>query len=251
MQEQTWSHALLDSSALRDLLSKRGFSLRDKLLLCLATDPDRAMPVKEVRDLAVSAGLRSAKTSDLSTPLSRAKTLVARTAVGWELTSDGKAHVAELAGPFLPSVTPLVLSSLRNHLSLLHDKDTKSFIEEAIKCFESKLYRSSIVFTWIGAVSVMHKHVHGNFLSAFNSEALRRDPKWRAAKTVDDIARLKEFDFLQVIHSISLIGKNVKDELEVCLKLRNGCGHPNSLQVGEHKASAHIETLIQNVFAKF
>ncbi|MGP1609840.1 MAG: hypothetical protein ACTS5G_03955, partial [Burkholderiales bacterium] len=186
-----------------------------------------------------------------STPLSRAKNLVARTAAGWELTSDGRVYVMEVAGPHLPSVTPLVLSSLRNHLSLLQDKDTKSFVEEAIKCFEVKLYRSSIVFAWIGAISVMHKYVHTNHLMAFNAEALRRDSKWRAAKTADDIARLKEFDFLQVAHAISIIGKNVKDELEVCLKLRNGCGHPNSLQVGEHKASAHIETLIQNIFARF
>jgi hypothetical protein len=80
---------------------------------------------------------------------------------------------------------------------------------------------------------------------------LRRDTKWRAAKTVDDLSRMKEFDFLQVISSISIIGKNVKDELEVCLRLRNGCGHPNSLVVGEHKASAHIETLMQNVYQKF
>lgn len=251
MLEVNWSRVLLDASALKDLLSKREISLRDRLLLCLATDPDRAMSIKEVRDLAVSAGFRSAKTSDLSKPLSRAKNLVARTTAGWELTSDGKSHVVELAGLVLPSVTPLVLSSLRNHLASLKDGDTRSFVEEAVKCFELKLYRSSIVFTWIGAVSVLHKHVFASHLHAFNAEALRRDPKWRQAKTADDIARLKEFDFLQVIHSISLIGKNVKDELEVCLKLRNGCGHPNSLQVGEHKASAHIETLIQNVFAKF
>jgi hypothetical protein len=62
---------------------------------------------------------------------------------------------------------------------------------------------------------------------------------------------MKEYDFLQVLAAISVIGKSVKDELEVCLKLRNGCGHPNSLLVGEHKASAHIETLIQNVFARY
>ncbi|MNR54217.1 hypothetical protein D3C85_1743630 [compost metagenome] len=62
---------------------------------------------------------------------------------------------------------------------------------------------------------------------------------------------MKEFDFLQILPAIGVLGKNVKDELEVCLKLRNGCGHPNSLVVGEHKASAHVETLIQNVFAKF
>ncbi len=84
-----------------------------------------------------------------------------------------------------------------------------------------------------------------------NAEAVRRDAKWRSAKVADDLSRMKEFEFLQLLCAISVIGKNVKDELEVCLKLRNGCGHPNSLVVGEHKASAHVETLIQNVFAKF
>lgn len=88
-------------------------------------------------------------------------------------------------------------------------------------------------------------------LAAFNAEAVKRDPKWRTAKNADDLARMKEFDFLQILPAIGVLGKNVKDELEVCLKLRNGCGHPNSLVVGEHKASAHVETLIQNVFAKF
>ena len=62
---------------------------------------------------------------------------------------------------------------------------------------------------------------------------------------------MKEHEFLQVLAAISVLGKNVKDELEGCLKLRNGCGHPNTLTVGESKAAAHVETLIQNVFAKF
>jgi hypothetical protein len=62
---------------------------------------------------------------------------------------------------------------------------------------------------------------------------------------------MQEFDFLNVIESLSIIGKNVKQELEVCLKLRNGCGHPNSLKIGENKVAAHLETIIQNVFVRF
>ena len=45
-----------------------------------------------------------------------------------------------------------------------------------------------------------------------------------------------------------MIGKNVKDELESCLKLRNACGHPNSLKIGEHRVASHIESLILNVY---
>jgi hypothetical protein len=62
---------------------------------------------------------------------------------------------------------------------------------------------------------------------------------------------MKEFDFLQVLEAVSVIGKSVKGELEACLKLRNGCGHPNSLQVSESKVAAHTETLMLNVLAIF
>ena len=62
---------------------------------------------------------------------------------------------------------------------------------------------------------------------------------------------MKEFDFLQVLEAISVVGKSVKGELEACLKLRNACGHPNSLQVSDSKVAAHIETLALNVFAVF
>ena len=56
---------------------------------------------------------------------------------------------------------------------------------------------------------------------------------------------------MQVLAAISVIGKNVKDELEGCLKLRNGCGHPNSLQLADSRVAAHIETLVLNVFSVF
>ena len=100
-------------------------------------------------------------------------------------------------------------------------------------------------------MSVLYDQVVKSHLAAFNAEATKRDVRWKVAKTADDLARMKEHEFLQVLAAISVLGKNVKDELEGCLKLRNGCGHPNTLTVGESKAAAHVETLIQNVFAKF
>jgi len=62
---------------------------------------------------------------------------------------------------------------------------------------------------------------------------------------------MKEADFLNALESISLIGKNMKQELESCLNLRNGSGYPNSLKFGTRKIAAHIEILILNVFTKF
>jgi hypothetical protein len=133
----------------------------------------------------------------------------------------------------------------------LTNPDTKRFVEEAVECFESRKFRAAVVLSWVGAVSLIQEHIMSKELTAFNTEALRRDPKWRTAKTADDLSRMKEADFLEVISAISVIGKNVKQELEGCLKLRNGCGHPNSLQIGEARVSAHVEVLILNVFARF
>ena len=90
-----------------------------------------------------------------------------------------------------------------------------------------------------------------NKLLEFNAEAKRRDPKWKDAKTRDDLARMNEYDFLNILEATSVLGRSVKQELQNCLRLRNGCGHPNTLNVGENRVSAHIETLILNVFSCF
>ncbi len=248
---RTWSNALFDSEAVKELLAHSDISNRDKVLICLAAKPIKPMKTVELKGIAISSGLRAAAKWNISDYLSKAKGLAIRTASGWELTAGGKAHIASVAGPLLPSVSVLVVSSLKKQLALIPSDATRSFVEEAVKCLEAKLYRAAIVTSWVGAISVLYDEITRAHLDAFNAEAVRRDPKWRTAKSTDDLARMKEFDFLQILVGISIIGKSVKDELEVCLKLRNGCGHPNSLVVGEHKASAHVETLIQNVFTKF
>jgi hypothetical protein len=242
---------LLDAEALKELLARSDVSNKDKVVLSLAANPLAPRSTTEVRDIAVSNGLREAKGWNLYRYLTSLKPLIIKSSLGWELTDAGRRHVSDLAGTVLPSVTPLVISSLRKQLPAIHSQACRSFAEESIAAFEAKLYRSAIVLSWVGAVALLYDHVIASHLAAFNAEALKRDAKWRTAKNADDLARMKEFDFLQVLAAISIIGKNVKDELEVCLRLRNGCGHPNSLVVGEHKASAHVETLMQNVYQKF
>ena len=61
----------------------------------------------------------------------------------------------------------------------------------------------------------------------------------------------READFLDCLEGASIIGKSVRKELGVCLDLRNGCGHPNGLKIGETRVAAHIESLILNVYARF
>lgn len=242
---------MIDASHLRDLLAKADYTRSEKLLICLATEPDRAIGVKDIKAMALGAGLTAIRKWNISSILGASKGLAVRIPDGWQLTRDGQRRIIDLVGPHGATAVPVIASGLRAHLAKIKDADSKSFLEEAIECFERNLLRATVVLTWVGAVSVLHKYVIVNCLSAFNTEAQRRDPKWRAAKSADDLGRMKESEFLNIIEALSVIGKSVKQELESCLRLRNSCGHPSSLKIGEARVSAHVEILLLNVFGKF
>jgi hypothetical protein len=97
----------------------------------------------------------------------------------------------------------------------------------------------------------MYHFVISKHLANFNSEASRVEPKWKPARSPDDLSRMKESDFLDRLVAISVIGKNVKTELKQCLDRRNGCGHPNSLKIGPNTVAHHLEILLLNVFQPF
>jgi hypothetical protein len=248
---RNWRAFLLPEAALKALLHKPGLTRLDKTLLCLAVDADKAKAVSEVKRIGQAAGLRAMKKWNVSSILARSKGLAIRTAGGWELSPDGRLHVATLAGHLAKGPAARVSACLRSHLATIADPDTRSFVEEAVTCHEMGLHRAAVVLSWVGAVSVLREYVVQNKLADFNAEARRRDPKWRTAKTGDDLGRMTEYDFLQVLEGISVIGNSVKQELEKRLQLRNGCGHPSSLKIAENMVAAHIEALILNVFSQF
>lgn len=241
---------MIPSNTLKDILSQ-DINDSDKALICLAVEPAAPRQIKEITVMAFSSGWRQVKKKNLSTILARTGGHAVRSEKGWELTATGKRHVAKLAGPLMNSPIPEVASALRVHLIKLKDRNTQAFVEEAISCFETRQFRAAVVLSWIGAVSVLQNFVVDHKLAEFNAEVLRRNASLKVAKNTDDLGLIKEDTFLDILQAISVIGKNVKLELKKGLTLRNGCGHPNSLQVAEHKVSSHIEDLMLNVFAVF
>lgn len=235
-------------SDLKRNLHRDGLGRGDRLIIILASGEGSPLTVSEIREIAVANGIPGARTWNISDSLTslggKAIRIPSR---GWELTDSGKAAAAKLVGsPIPPAASPL-----RNILGRLTNPDVKAFVQEGIGCIESQHFRAAVVLTWVGALAVLYDHVVAQHLAAFNTEAARRDAKWKDAKSADDLGRMKEYDFLQVLEAISVVGKNVKVELETCLKLRNGCGHPNSLRIAENRVAAHVETLVLNVFSVF
>lgn len=242
----------LNKEELQSLLTKSEIPRLDKILLLLFWDDQNPKKITEIRDLAVSHGLRECKKWNIADVLSRSKGKSASIKEGWILTTTGRDYLIKLG--YLTEQTSILkndIDDLRKHLTSVKNVNTKAFLEEAISCMEINQNRAAVVFSWIGAMALLHDHVIASHLPQFNAEAARRDPKWKDSKTSDDLSRMKEYDMLNVLEAISVIGKNVKQELQNALQLRNGCGHPNSLQIGIRKVAAHIETLILNVYSKF
>jgi hypothetical protein len=240
---------LLDVARLKDWLH-RDLAARDKLLLILATF-DQPVQLADLRNRSEEAGFRIPKKWNMSDVLGRSGGLAIRVPSGWELTETGKNHLRNLGVESVSPAAMQVAADLRAHLDKVKNPTTRVFVEEAIKCHEAKLYRSAIVMSWIAAVDVLHREVVANHLAAFNTEAQKSNSKWKAAVNEDGLSQMKESDFLDRLVPIGVIGKNVKEELAKALKLRNGCSHPNSLQIGPNMVASHLETLLLNVFEPF
>lgn len=228
----------------------RKLSHRDKLLLILSSF-EQPCQIRDIAERGRQAGLKIPTTWNPSSSLGRTGGLAIRTPDGWEITEAGKQHLQNIGVTRLSPAAVQVASDLRGLLLKVKDTVLRDFVEEAVKCYEAKLYRSAVVMSWLAAVHVLHRHVYRTCLAAFNAEAQRVDSRWRPARTPDDLARMKESDFLDRLVALSVLGKNVKDELRVCLDLRNACGHPNSIRVGPNAVARHIEMLLSNVFAVF
>jgi hypothetical protein len=242
---------MLDQVALKDLLHKQELSRKDKLLLLLAADGAKPKSVSAVKELGIACGLRRVKQWNVSDVLGKGEPQAIRGSEGWELSSIGKARVATLAGVSYAPPTAKAAVNLRACLAAIKDADTLNFLDEAVTCLETGLLRAAVVLSWVGAISLLYRHIVATSLTGFNTEAARRDPKWKLAKTEDDLALMKEHEFLNVLEGISVIGKSVKQELQSSLTLRNACGHPNSYKLGPARVAAHVEALILNVFQKF
>ena len=221
---------LLAESDLKNLPAQ--LSRRDRVLAVLASF-DTPCQIKELISRARNSGHRIHGWKP-STILSRAGPLAINTPVGWEISEQGKSHLHNLGLSGKNPAANRVAADLGNQVALIKSSEIRAFAKEAIACFGSGYYRSAVVMSWLGAMSVLQHHVVEQHLPEFNNEARRRDAKWKDAKTPDDLGRMKEWDFLVCLTAISVLGKSVKDELQQCLKRRNGCGHPNSYKIGEN-----------------
>lgn len=234
---------------LRESLARRDVSKTDKYLLIVSMH-DGPMKAADVRAVARQSGWREGAKDVPGGFLKQTKNAI-YLPNGWTVTEACRKSLVD-RGLLNPSgvLTP-VTEALEKYLTDVRDADRARFVEEAIQCVKNKAYRSAIVLTWVGALYLLYQHVLTNKVSEFNQETRRRFPKWKDAADVDDLATLKEAEFLNILEHIGVLTKAQQKELQNCLDRRNTAGHPNSTSFEEVTVGAHIHELISKVYAKY
>lgn len=235
---------------LKNTLARKEVRKSLKVLYIVAS-AGKPMSTQEVVQIAKEHGWRDLNSSRASAHLNSLKGKVAKLPGGWDLTNRGQQALEDAGLLDQSALSSGAVKGLEKHLSELRDRETIAFLEEAIGCIKNNYYRSAIVLSWVGAVSVLHQHVLDNHLSDFNKEAISKNKLKKPIRSIEGFQTLKERDFLDLLPHISVVDKNTKAALVRSLDLRNSCGHPNSFKISEAGVAAHVETLILNVFERF
>jgi hypothetical protein len=237
-------------SKVRDHLTRSDLSKTTKYMLIVGHHIGPAKNA-DIRKIAKENGWRAGSQSSPSDFLKLKREYCVSLPEGWELTGPGRSFL-EQEGLISPGgiLTP-VTEQLDRYLLDVHDPQKASFIAEAVGCVKNKQPRAAIVLSWVGAVYLLYSHVVATKLNEFNTEARRRWAKIKDASDIDDLARMKESDFLSVIEHLRVISRAEAKELAGCLDRRNTAGHPNSHNFEEVTVGHHIQTLITAVYLKF
>ena len=193
---------------------------------------DTEVPLSEIKSFFVSEGLSQPNMSRLRQ----------------RLTADRR--LMKGAAPNKP--TPPLMLALEEHANNLSGIETREFMLEAINSAKSGCRRAAVIMAWSGAVSVLQEYVFTHHLQKFNDDAIANNILKRPAKSLSDLRDLsKESHFIESLSRISIVDGSQKKALKRCLELRNDCGHPSQLRLGDAAVAGHIEALLMNVFDPF
>lgn len=140
---------------------------------------------------------------------------------------------------------------LRSLLPKLTSDEQKSFLEEAVACFEINCYRASIIMIWLLTTDAIYEMVLSKYLIEFNA-AIQSHGKYKKiiVSKKEDFADIKELDFIELLRVGRIFSGDIRKILLEKLDFRNTAAHPNTIIIKETKAISFIEDLVENVILK-
>lgn len=240
----------VSEEAAREVISSGDLNQRDLMLICLAYYGGQARP-SELKQAAGLLGYRSYKKLNPSLVLGRMSGFVSRRVDGsstWVLLSAGEERLVMMGFAAALERRRLPELELRSLVGKIQDEDRKRFVSEALLAHEFQLHRSSIVMTWVGALSILQDAL----ISSRPAETLEAFKKRRTkVKEIDKthFESMRDIDVIELARATDVLTKNEFSLLRFCLDSRNVSGHPNSFHATANEAALQLERLINIIYA--
>lgn len=144
-----------------------------------------------------------------------------------------------------------VSQQLKDLVIMITEKQERTFLEEALACYEIEANRAAIILVWIVTMEHMQNIVFTSKLTEFNTE-LSKSPSKKIKKIIskDDFEDLSEDKFIELMRSSRIITNNERKILDEKLGIRNSASHPNGIVFTTHKTTEFMIDLIENILLK-
>lgn len=173
-----------------------------------------------------------------------------KTAKGYSLVGSLRSEIGRKHGG---RPTAVYISNLLTELpGRIPNLAERTYLDEALACFNAAAFRASIVMCWNLAYDHLCEFVMSTHLADFNTQLPKSFPKADIAsiRQKDDFQELKESQVLQVCKSANIVSGSVHKILKEKLDRRNIAAHPSGVIVAQPTAEEFIKDLIENVVLK-
>lgn len=143
---------------------------------------------------------------------------------------------------------------LRGLLPKVLDQHKRTFLQEAIDCYEIGARRGAIALTWSLTVHHLFEYVLARKLNEFNAVLAKNTDKRikiTHVTVVDDFSEIPENKLIEFLRSAGIISNDVRKILDTKLGIRNTAAHPSAVMISEVKATDFIIDLVSNVILKY
>jgi hypothetical protein len=177
-----------------------------------------------------------------------------KTAAGYRLSAAAR---DALRSSFVPAGYKVQVTGLLKALpAQIPDLAERTYLDEALICYENGAFRAAIVMTWNLAYHHLCDYVIKHKLAEFNARWTFKYPGQHknATKTIavidDFMAELKEAEMITICKDAGIITKDVWKIMDEKLGKRNSAAHASSVAIGQLQTDAFIDDLVKNVVLK-
>jgi hypothetical protein len=179
---------------------------------------------------------------------------VLKNAQGYRLSGAAR---DEMNAAYMPAGNKVEMSSLLKSLpSLVPSLTERTYLNEALICYENGAFRAAIVMAWNLAYHHLCDHILRNRLAEFNARWVIKFPGMhkngtKTIKVMDDFMdELKESQVIEIAKDAGIITKNVFNIMEEKLKKRNSAAHASGVEINQLQSDAFIDDVVRNVVLK-